>query len=349
LKPSNILIDSSGKARVVDFGLARGPIASDLSGSSNQIMGTPLYMAPEQADDPHTVNTRADIYSFGATFYHALTGQPPFTDPSFLIVLLKHKTESPVPPIVRNPRISQRTSDILERCLAKLPADRFQTFGQVLNELWKVDDSISPWDTSEDTELLPYLMLYRHRRDAYLNGREPFRRMDVYDDFPGDRRLLITDGNIVEQHVDAIVSSSDESLSMDFGVSLAIRSAAGEGVAAAARHYAPVRPGRAVVTPAGDLKARFVFHGITSGRWQDKYVPASRDIISGILASCFHHAEALNVESIAFPLLGTGAMGFPRDVCLDTMFRFLTRTLLQGVTPVQDVRIVLFPEHSPQS
>src|SRR5262249_54323603 len=74
LKPSNILIDRHGRALVADFGLARGPrTVSDLS-RSGDVLGTPSYMAPEQAEDPRSADTRADIYSFGATFYHALTG-----------------------------------------------------------------------------------------------------------------------------------------------------------------------------------------------------------------------------------------------------------------------------------
>jgi serine/threonine protein kinase len=78
LKPSNLLIDAHGCAQVADFGLARAPTAlSDLSQIS-AVMGTPHYRAPEQAEDPSGVDTRADIYSFGATFYHALTGRPPF-------------------------------------------------------------------------------------------------------------------------------------------------------------------------------------------------------------------------------------------------------------------------------
>src|SRR5262249_54935169 len=73
LKPSNLLIDRGGSARVADFGLARGPTSQVELSQSAWMMGTPLYMAPEQAEDPHGVDTRADIYSFGATFYHALT------------------------------------------------------------------------------------------------------------------------------------------------------------------------------------------------------------------------------------------------------------------------------------
>jgi serine/threonine protein kinase len=344
LKPSNILIDSTGRARVADFGLARGPVASDLS-ASTQVMGTPLYMAPEQAEDPRSADTRSDIYSFGATFYHVLTGQPPFTGPTIFSVLFKHKTEPLVPPTLRNHRISRRTSELLERCLAKSPAERFQSFSQVLSELQARPETVSPWDTSEDTELLPYVIVFRSRRDAYLNEREPFCGQDRYD-FPDNRQLLIVGGNILDQNVDALVSSSDGCLSMDFGVSLAIRATAGDVVVEEARRYAPARPGRAVVTSGGRLSARFIFHGITLGYWNNAAIAPSRDLISEILASCFYHADSVNVHSIAFPLLGTGAGGFPRDVCLDTTFRSLARILLQGVTLVQDVRIVLFSERA---
>src|SRR5262249_12554646 len=93
LKPSNLLIDNRANLGVEDFGLARGPAGQvDLSRSA-LVMGTPLYMAPEQAEDPHGVDTRADIYSFGATFYHALTGKPPFEGETAFSVLYKHKTE----------------------------------------------------------------------------------------------------------------------------------------------------------------------------------------------------------------------------------------------------------------
>jgi O-acetyl-ADP-ribose deacetylase (regulator of RNase III) len=144
--------------------------------------------------------------------------------------------------------------------------------------------------------------------------------------------------------VDAIVSSTDPLISARDGVSRRIRAAAGEDVFREARRFRPVRPGRVVATWAGKLDARFIFHGITSAYKENEPAPTSRDIISEILDNCFFHAESFNVQSMAFPLLGSGAMGFPPDVCLDTMFRFLARTLLQGVTPVQDVRIVLCPD-----
>ena len=366
-KPSNILINKQGQARVADFGLARGPTnLGDLS-RVGDVMGTPFYMAPEQAEDPQSVDTRADIYSFGATFYHAITGQPPFDGETTFSILFKHKTEPLVSPRSKNPEISERTSDVLERCLAKLPSDRFQSFRDLLLHLEPMSYTqrfLFAWDEPDDVELGRYLARYRSRRASYLYDHNQFCNADTYA-FPSGRKLLVLRGDIVDQDVEAVVSSDDQLLSMDGGVALAIRSAAGPEMVGEARRYERVRPGRAVVTTGGSLRARFVLHGVTIGISRSELVPPSfdsvpgidasslyevvlpsRDLISGIMASCFYHADSLHVQSIAFPLLGTGAGGFSKDVCLDTMFRFLARMLLRGLTCVREARIVLFDENA---
>jgi O-acetyl-ADP-ribose deacetylase (regulator of RNase III) len=125
-------------------------------------------------------------------------------------------------------------------------------------------------------------------------------------------------------------------------VSAAIRQVGGPEVVRQAKCQIPVRPGRAAVTSGGDLPARFVFHGVTVGFVEKQLVGPSRDLIAEIMASCFYHADSYAVASIAFPLLGTGDQGFPRDVCLDTMFRFLARMFLRGLTSVREARIILF-------
>jgi O-acetyl-ADP-ribose deacetylase (regulator of RNase III) len=81
---------------------------------------------------------------------------------------------------------------------------------------------------------------------------------------------------------------------------------------------------------------------VTRGVIEEKIVLVSRDLVTEIVASCFYHADSHDVHSIAFPLLGTGAQGFPRDICLDTVFHFLARTLRRGMTRVRDARIVIF-------
>ncbi|MFM8273146.1 MAG: macro domain-containing protein, partial [Gemmata sp.] len=111
---------------------------------------------------------------------------------------------------------------------------------------------------------------------------------------------------------------------------------------AEARRFAPVRRGRAVVTAAGALPARFVFHAITLAGDKEHRERPSRDLINELLESCFYHADTLGVKSIALPLLGTGTGMLSTEVCLDTMFRFLARKFARGLTTVREARIVIF-------
>lgn len=331
LKPSNILIDSNGKARVADFGLALPSESSMNLSASRHVMGTAYYMAPEQAEDPRGVDTRADVYSFGATFYHVLTGVPPFDGPTAVSVLFKHKTEPLVSPGALNPELSEPTRQLLERCLAKNPLDRFQSFRELLSFF-----ESAPWHVTDDDILDSYIRRYNSLRESYFNEFASPGVQDVFR-FPNGRTLTILVGDLTEQEVDAIVNSCDGRLEMDYGVSAAIRRSGGQSILAEVRPFAPVRAGRAVVTSAGSLKARFVIHGITVGGRR-----VSRNLISEVLASCFYHADTFDLSSLAFPLLGTGAGGFEEDVCLDVMFKSLARTLLRGVTTVQNIRIVIY-------
>jgi O-acetyl-ADP-ribose deacetylase (regulator of RNase III) len=342
LKPTNILIDAQGHARVADFGLARGPEPpSDLS-HTGDVMGTPYYMAPEQAEDPRSVDIRADIYSFGATFYHALTGRPPFEGETSFSVLYKHKTEPLVSPQARRPDLSEHVNDLLERCLAKSPADRFSSFAEILQHLQPIPAASSPWVISDDEQLTAYLDRYQSRRAFYLSKQEVWEEdLDIYT-FSRGQALRIRRGDIVCQRVDGLVSSDTAYLGMDGGVSAAIRQAGGPEIVRHVSRLRPARAGRAVVTPGGSLFARLVFLGVTVGFIEGQLVTPSRDLIAEIMASCFYHADTHDVRSIAFPLLGTGAQGFPVDVCLDTMFQFLARMFLRGLTSVREARIILF-------
>jgi serine/threonine protein kinase len=342
LKPSNLLIDDHGCAKVADFGLARGPGSLSELSQVGCMMGTPYYMAPEQAEDPRGVDTRADIYSFGATFYHALTGKPPFQGETAFSILYKHKTEPLVSPRVRSPGLSERTSDLIERCLAKAPADRFSSFAELLKHLQPTTNVSSPWVVSEDRELAAYLERYQARKPSYLSERSSWNLdLDVYP-FPWGQTIRIIRGDLVSQSVDALVNSDTCYLQMDFGVSLALRQAGGNEIFEELARQKPVRPGRAVVTTAGKLPARLIFHGVTVGFVEGQLVRASRDLIAEIIASCFYQADSYEVRSIAFPLLATGAQGFPRGTCLDAMFQCLARMFLRGLTSVREARIVLY-------
>ncbi|MBN2467035.1 MAG: protein kinase, partial [Deltaproteobacteria bacterium] len=134
IKPENILINDKGVLKIVDFGVAK---AVDVDGDGNMpeaIVGSPLYMAP----DPiwgQPVDHRSDIYSLGATFYHAFCGHPPFDGPTPKEVLLKHMNDTLVPLKQRNPKISPHLSKIIEKMLAKNQKERYQNYQEIVNDL----------------------------------------------------------------------------------------------------------------------------------------------------------------------------------------------------------------------
>jgi eukaryotic-like serine/threonine-protein kinase len=136
LKPSNVLIDRSGAPRVTDFGLAKKlDDQSDLT-RSGEVLGTPGYMAPEQAaGHGGRVSAAADIYALGAILYFCLTLRPPFLASSPVETLVLILESEPVPPRKINPAIPRPLERICLRCLARDPDDRYATAQEVANEL----------------------------------------------------------------------------------------------------------------------------------------------------------------------------------------------------------------------
>jgi len=123
VKPSNLMLTPSGQVKVIDLGLARVVSGSAKDGQISlpgQFLGTLDYMAPEQCDDCHTVDIRADIYSLGCTLYHLLAGGPPFAALSSPYKKLKAHAEAPAPSIrEQRPDIPEQVAAVLERMLAK--------------------------------------------------------------------------------------------------------------------------------------------------------------------------------------------------------------------------------------
>ena len=126
VKPSNIMFDSHGNAFLVDFGIAKLLEHTSALTATGAVLGTPLYMAPEQwRAEPPTPAT--DQYALGVTIFQLLTGQAPFQAPTPYGLMNKHLNEPPPPPHVLRPGLPQTATVTLARAMAKSPADRFPT------------------------------------------------------------------------------------------------------------------------------------------------------------------------------------------------------------------------------
>jgi Tol biopolymer transport system component len=128
IKPENILLQE-GQALVADFGIA---LAVQSAGGERMTqtglsLGTPHYMAPEQATGERGVDARADVYALGAVAYEMLAGEPPFTGPTTPAVLSRVLTERPRSVRLGRPQVPEQVEAAVERALEKLPADRWQT------------------------------------------------------------------------------------------------------------------------------------------------------------------------------------------------------------------------------
>ncbi len=136
LKPANVLMDSQGRARVTDFGLAKIVEGdSDLT-ATGQVLGTPSYMAPEQAAGrTDTLDRRVDVYSLGAMLYCLLVGRPPFQAASPLETIKQVLEQEPVPPRLLNPEVNRDLETICLKCLEKDRSERFSTAQELVEEL----------------------------------------------------------------------------------------------------------------------------------------------------------------------------------------------------------------------
>lgn len=148
IKPSNILMDENGEVQLADFGIAKivqGPDATRLT-STGSILGTPTYMAPEQAEGGG-VDGRTDIYSLGIVLYELLAGRPPYQADTALSLLLMHISQPLPPPRSINPGIPEPLERVVVKALAKEPAGRYQTAAELdeaLKEALRQIDTVEP-------------------------------------------------------------------------------------------------------------------------------------------------------------------------------------------------------------
>ena len=139
IKPSNILLDSAGEPHLTVFGLAKLIEKESTLTHMNAVMGTPAYMAPEQArGETKDVTTAADVYGLGAVLYEALTGSPPFGGGTSLETIRQVREQEPRPPSSINTAIDLDLETLCLKCLEKDPSRRYQSAQMVAEELERV-------------------------------------------------------------------------------------------------------------------------------------------------------------------------------------------------------------------
>jgi serine/threonine protein kinase len=191
LKPANLMLvgatpESTANAtvKILDIGLGRAlfeesvpdePSDETALTAEGVLLGTPDYMAPEQARDARTADVRADVYSLGCVLYHALTGQPPFPDTNIISQMIRHATEMARPLKDLNPTVPDGLQPIVSRMMAKDPGQRYPTPERAAQALQAFLAATSgPLAMPEsDPKMHPYLTWLEQESDKKLPAAKP--------------------------------------------------------------------------------------------------------------------------------------------------------------------------------
>ncbi len=187
LKPSNIMVTPEGRGKVLDFGLAMLldedlPLDPSIVGGEGYILGTMDYIAPEQSADSTDVGPWSDLYSIGCAMYYALTGAPPFPGGSSQQKIKWHRQEDPPPVNMLNPTVPAEVAKLVERLMAKKPADR-PSDGEAVRSLlsrWAGADEPEPSAAHSASELLAEVDT--RSLDPSLWDATPILTLDANDD-----------------------------------------------------------------------------------------------------------------------------------------------------------------------
>jgi serine/threonine-protein kinase len=164
IKPANVMVTRSGAVKVMDFGIAR--LQTDATApQTSSVIGTPAYFSPEQAQG-QPVDARSDIYSLGCVLYEMLAHHQAFTGDTPVAIAYKQVNETPPPPSAANPDVPPRLDAVVMKCLAKNPANRYQTAGELIADLERVRQGI-------DVEATPLLPVVGDATATQVIARQP--------------------------------------------------------------------------------------------------------------------------------------------------------------------------------
>lgn len=165
IKPRNVLFKKNGQAKIVDFGLAQSLYTEVVRGRGSA--GTPLYNSPEQIRGDADLDSRVDLYNLGATFYHMVTGRPPFLGKTPDEVIRQHLIEEPEPPDKHVPKLNSGLCRIIETLLAKNANERYGSADQLIEDLRCLLQGRSPMHVN-DPAAMAYLAQIEEESDAEL-------------------------------------------------------------------------------------------------------------------------------------------------------------------------------------
>ena len=166
IKPDNIVCSKGGKVKLIDMGFSKSTSDTDQLTADGTTVGTPFYIAPEQARGERNLDVRTDVYSLGCTVFHMLTGSPPFHGDSIIEIMMQH-VEAPRPdPRKLVPEITSHSADLLARMMAVDPARRLASPDVVIEEI---------------NQLLPSLpKLFGGTTSIHFVDKKPPRKSDVF-------------------------------------------------------------------------------------------------------------------------------------------------------------------------
>ena len=184
VKPANIMINTAGAVKVMDFGIARALGEGQNVTQTAAVIGTAQYLSPEQARG-EAVDARSDVYAAGCVLFELLTGEPPFTGDSPVAVAYQHVREEPRRPSELNPSIPSSLDAVALKALSKNPLNRYQSAAEMRSDLVRVRNGQAPMAplVMSDDERTAMLAASPAAATRRIIGRQVPPPVDEYDDY----------------------------------------------------------------------------------------------------------------------------------------------------------------------